>query len=161
MTALVMASAALAHSGVKNAAVKARMDAMSEIGRNTKVIGQMAKGQDTFDAAIVRTAAATIAQYAAQVPALFEANETDPKSEALPAIWDNYDDFVLKAEALEQVALKLSSTDPTLGDLGKAMAALGGTCKACHALYRQWPLGRCLFSLTNRGVNQCIKDALL
>lgn len=137
MAALVLASAAWAHSGVKNAVVKARMDAMSEIGRNTKIIGKMAKGQDAFDADHVRAAAAIIADYAVQTPTLFELNETDPKSEALPAIWDNYADFVLKSEALEQVAIELSSSVLTADDLGKAVAALGGACKACHQQYRQ------------------------
>ncbi|NND21494.1 MAG: hypothetical protein HKO14_05350, partial [Silicimonas sp.] len=45
---LLVASAALAHQGVKNPAVKARMDVMSAIGDNTKLLGRMAKGEVAF-----------------------------------------------------------------------------------------------------------------
>lgn len=137
MITLVFGSAAWGHSGVKNAFVKARMNAMSEIGRHTKTIGKMAKGQEAFDADTVRAAAGAITDYAAQTPELFKANETDPKSEALPAIWENYDDFVAKAEALEQVSRTLAASELTVDELAKAMAALGGACKACHARYRE------------------------
>jgi cytochrome c556 len=134
---LVLTSVAWAHSGVKNASVKARMDAMGEIGLNTKIIGRMAKGQEAFDASLARAAAAAIADYAMQTPKLFQVNETDPKSEALPAIWESYDDFVSKSDALGQLAIELSSSIQAIDDLGPAMARLGGACKACHTQYRR------------------------
>jgi cytochrome c556 len=136
-TFLVLTSVAWAHSGVKNASVKARMDAMGEIGLNTKIIGKMAKGQEPFDVSLARAAAAAIADSAMQTPELFETNETDPKSEALPAIWESYDDFVSKSDALGQIAIELSSSIQAIDDLGPAMARLGGACKACHTQYRR------------------------
>ena len=51
---LLTATAALAHQGVKNKAVMARMNAMSEIAKNTKTLGEMAKGATTFDAEAAR-----------------------------------------------------------------------------------------------------------
>ena len=131
------ATAALAHSGVQNAAVKARMDGMSAIGENLKIIGLMAKGETAFDADAARSAAAEIARHASETPALFEAQEEDPKSEALPSFWENFDDFTTKANAMEKVALGLSTSIQAADDLGLAMDALGGTCKACHSQYRQ------------------------
>lgn len=135
--AVVAATAAFAHSGVENEAVKARMDAMSAIGDSMKTIGSMAKGQVPFDTEAARLAVASIAEHAGETPALFEANVTDPKSEALPAIWDNFADFTAKAAALEEVALTLSTSIQGSDDLGPALGALGAACKACHTQYRQ------------------------
>lgn len=135
--ALLVASAALAHNGVKNAAVMARMNAMSGIGAEMKKLGEMAKGAAAFDVSSARAAAAAIADYATKTPTLFQAEEDDPKSEATAAIWTNFADFTVKAAALETVALDLSTSITTPDDLGPAMKALGDTCKACHADYRQ------------------------
>ncbi|MDP5221069.1 cytochrome c, partial [Ruegeria sp. 2205SS24-7] len=128
---LATATAALAHQGVQNPAVKARMDGMSAIAKNMKTLGQMSKGATAFDAAIARSAAAAIAEHAAATPGLFEANETDPKSEARSEIWSNFEDFAMKATELETIAVGFSTSinDPT--DLNAAMAALGANCKSC------------------------------
>ncbi|MGV6850215.1 MAG: c-type cytochrome [Marinibacterium sp.] len=134
---LIAATAALAHSGVKNPAVKARMAAMSAIGDATKILGQMAKGQTAFDAATARAAAQTIAEHAATTPDLFEAPETDPKSEALPVIWTKYEDFTAKALELHKVAEGLAETIQTPEDLRAGLGQLGGACKSCHSVYRQ------------------------
>lgn len=133
---LLIATAALAHQNVKNPAVKARMDAMSAIGDHMKVLGAMAKGQVAFDVDAARGAAAGIAAQASRVPALFEAPESDPKSEALPAIWDNYADFTAKAENMGNAARAFANSIGTEADLRAAMQSLGATCAACHKPYR-------------------------
>ncbi len=134
--AILSAGNAAAHNGVQNAAVKARMDAMSGTVADMKILGLMAKGTTPFDADVAR-AATTITSHAAATPELFEAEESDPKSEAKPAIWANFDDFSSKAEELEAVALGLSTSIASFDDLGPAMPNLGTTCKSCHAVYRQ------------------------
>lgn len=131
------ATGALAHTGVDNAAVKARMDSMSEIAKNMKILGNMAKGASEFDAQQARIAVDVIANKAAKTISLFEANETDPKSEAKPEIWKNFDDFKRKSDDLERVALKYSGAITTVDDLRAAMGSIGQTCKACHSEYRK------------------------
>ena len=133
----VAAGAALAHSGVKNHAVMMRMMAMSTIGDSTKVLGQMAKGERPFDAAEARAAAAQIAHHAAMIPAHFEAQEDDPKSEAKPVIWERFDDFTTLAGDLETVALEAAQTLETEADLRPALGRIGAACKACHEVYRE------------------------
>lgn len=133
--ALLAATAALAHQGVKNPAVKARMHAMDTIGLHTKVLGQMAKGEIEFDAAVAREAADGIAGEAAKMPDLFEAPEDDPVSEARREIWANFDDFTMKSEAMRKAALTAAISDAD--DLGPALARIGAACKACHELYRE------------------------
>ena len=136
-TAGAATNAALAHGGVQNPAVLARMDAMKAIGDATKVLGEMAKGATAFDAATAQAAAAEIAAHAAETPALFEAPETDAKSEALPGIWDDFADFTAKAKDLEglagDLATGLDSPEPLRAGLGQ----LGDACKACHTEYRE------------------------
>ncbi len=134
--ALALAGAAFAHSGVKNAAVKARMDAMSAIAGEMKTLGQMAKGAATFDAGAARAAAAGIAKHAAETPTLFEAEEDDPKSEAKAEIWDNFADFAAKSDRLEVLALELADSIAAESDLAPAMKSLGDACQACHQDYR-------------------------
>lgn len=131
------ASAVLAHQGVKNPAVKARMDSMATIGQNTKVIGQMAKGAAPFDAEAARVAAAGIAQEAARTPVLFAAREDDPTTEARSEIWDNFEDFRAKSKALVAVAEDAAASIASEEDLRPVMASLGQTCKACHGDYRE------------------------
>ena len=133
---LATATAALAHQGVQNPAVKARMDEMSAIAENMKTLGQMSKGATEFDAAVARSAAAAIAEHAAATPGLFEANETDPKSEARPEIWSNFEDFATKATELETIAIGFSTSINDATDLSAAMGALGANCKSCHSVYR-------------------------
>jgi cytochrome c556 len=132
-----MAIGALAHSGVRNAAVLARMDSMKVTGDAMKVMGDMAKGTTPFDANAARIAADRIAHEAARTPDLFMAFETDPKTEAKSAIWDNFEDFTAKAADLETRAIAVSATLKTSADLGPALNSLGTSCKACHAAYRE------------------------
>ena len=137
LAAIVAASAAVAHQGVKNPAVMARMESMSAIANNMKVLGTMAKGAVEFDAQAAREAAAEIARHAEQTPVLFKANETDPKSEAKSLIWDDFDDFTQKSDDLVRVASDLSNTIQSADDLRAAVGSLGATCKSCHATYRE------------------------
>ncbi|MEE9429379.1 MAG: cytochrome c [Paracoccaceae bacterium] len=134
---ILTASAALAHKNVKNASVKARMDAMSTIAANMKILGAFAKGTAPFDQGQARAAALTIAKHAAQTSELFLAPEDDPLSEALPLIWQDFDDFSAKAKELQVLATKFSASISDQQDVGPAMVALGGACKSCHKLYRE------------------------
>lgn len=129
-----VATAAAAHNGVKNPAVKARMHAMDVISENMKTIGKMAQRQVTFDADAARAAVDEIALQAAQIPSLFEAQETDPKSEAKPEIWTNWDDFVAQSNALNSAAQGVDASSPDA--LGRGLATIGGTCRSCHMQYR-------------------------
>ena len=88
-------------------------------------------------AAAAQTAATAIARHSAETPALFEARETDPKSEAKPAIWADFADFTAKADALESAALEISETLTTPDELVPSVQRLGQACKACHSLYRE------------------------
>ncbi|MGX9351524.1 c-type cytochrome [Shimia sp. W99] len=128
------ATAVLAHGGVKDPDVMARMDAMSAIGKATQTLGDMARGKIPLHQAKARMARDTLSLNAAKIPDLFENPATDPKSEALPAIWEDWSDFAGRAETMEQAALALDFTDR--GTLSTTMRDLGATCGGCHKRYR-------------------------
>lgn len=135
---LVIASTtASAHQGVQDPTVKTRMEAMGDIGKNTKILGTMAKEEAAFDRDAARSAARVIADHAARISELFLDPATDPKSEALPVIWQSYDDFTAQADALELAASEASQKINALEDLRPALAAIGKACTSCHQTYRQ------------------------
>ena len=110
---------------------------MSAIADGMKVIGNMAKGTTQFDAARAQEALKAIASEASKTPALFEAKEDDPKSEARPEIWSNFDDFKAKAEELETLANQLAASIEEHDDLQSALRLMGKNCKSCHGTYRE------------------------
>jgi len=133
-----LAGAALAHSGVTNPAVMARMEAMSAIAAEVKTLTKMARGEVAFDAAEVTRAMEAIAATGAQVPALFEAPETDPKSEASPTIWVSYPEFTTRAvEMIEAARAGAGAADEL--ELEEALGALGQTCRSCHGSFKIQP----------------------
>ena len=127
-----ISTSVFAHSGVKDPDVMARMELMSSIGSTTNALGQMAKSGQIDPAQVVENANA-LAAHASRIEAKFAKQATDPKSESLPAIWTNMDDFLRIAENLEQAALTLAA-DPE--SLPTAMRAIGKTCGSCHESYR-------------------------
>jgi len=107
---------------------------MKEIKGAMGVLGGMAKGAVAFDAAVAGAAQKTLIKQSGMVATAFEANETDPKSEALPAIWENWDGFVEMADDLTFAAegLDATSLDGVRGGLGN----IGASCGACHKKFR-------------------------
>jgi len=133
--ALVLGTATFALGFAQDPDVQKRQEAMGLIGSNMKKLAGMAQGKVPFDAAAAQAAFAKISEKAAMVPALFEAEATDPESEAADEIWFMFDDFTVKSEALKAAADAGASVDSPEA-LGAAMGPLSGSCKACHSLYK-------------------------
>jgi cytochrome c556 len=129
------ASLALAHQGVTDPTVLARMDSMKVMSASVKVIGDMTKGETDFDAAEVAAALARLKEESAKIPALFEAEIIPKTSEALPIIWQNWDAYVKRAQTLDAALAGISVEEVT--DLRPAMKAIGSGCRGCHDTYRK------------------------
>lgn len=113
----------------------AREELMETVGKNMKVLGDMAGGKAEFDAAAAEAAKAGLMEAAAKIPATFETQGgADPADEAKPEIWSNWEDFTKKAGALEAAATALDAS--SLEAVQAGMGALGGACKDCHTSYR-------------------------
>ena len=123
-----------AHEGVKNDAVKQRMQLMTVIKDTMAKIGAMARGLDPFTEESAANAKQTLLLAAADIEVKFKLNETDPLSESSPAIWENWEDFVSKSEDFE-FALEGIETS-TLIDLRSSLGNVGATCGSCHQKYR-------------------------
>lgn len=135
LIALTLAGAALAHTGVKDPDVNARMDGMSATGAASKTLSQMARGQTGYDAAAAEDALADMAREAARVTTLFEPEADDPKSEALPAIWSDWAGFTARAMQLEAAVAAADVSSPEA--IGVSMREIGKACGACHQGYRE------------------------
>ncbi len=131
---VLAAGVAVAEEEAKDPTVIARQDLMKTIGKNTKVLGDMAGEKTPFDAAAAEAAKAELIAAAADITAKFETEATDPASEALPKIWTSWDDFGTKAEGLKTAvaAIDVASIDTVKAGMG----GIGDACKACHTDFR-------------------------
>ena len=133
--AVLAAPAALSHSGVKDPQVLLRMNVMSDIGKDMKLVGDMAKGAVAFDVAELQAVSASLVGHAQQTVITFQSEASDPRSEALPAIWTEWDAFVALSARMEQASADLGKVKD-LDGLRANLSALGKTCTACHEKYR-------------------------
>ena len=135
-TLLVLSASILwAHSGVKDPNVMKRMKLMSSMAENTKILGQMMKKQIPFDDEIAMSSMKKIEELSEATPMAFKINASDPKSEAKPLIWE---EFVAFTELANQLTDDLAtSTIKTYDDLRPVLMKTAGSCKACHARYRE------------------------
>lgn len=109
--ASILGAAALAHSGATGV-VKERMDGMIALGGVVKELNPMMRAQTPFDAERVRAGADVMIQHAGeQMTRLFPEGSDGMPSEALPIIWEEWDEFTALAEqlALRAEGLKLSA----------------------------------------------------
>ena len=137
LTFLTISSVALAHSGVKDKNVKERMMVMKEMANTTKIIGQMLKGKKSFDANEAKLALERLSSLSLKTPKVFTINASDPKSEAKPAIWDEFDQFTRLSKDLAETSILLAKSIDSIDDLRPALRGVSSGCKACHSRYRE------------------------
>ena len=134
---ITASSIVFAHSGVKDKNVKERMMLMKEMANNTKTIGQMLKGKTPFDADEAKLALERLSSLSLETPKVFKINASDPKSEARPAIWDEFDEFTRLSKDLAETSLVLAGSIDSIDDLRPALKGVSSGCKACHRKYRE------------------------
>ena len=134
---ITASSIVFAHSGVKDKNVKERMMLMKEMANNTKTIGQMLKGKTPFDANEAKLALERLSSLSLETPKVFKINASDPKSEARPAIWDEFDEFTRLSKDLAETSLLLAGSIDSIDDLRPALKGVSSGCKACHRQYRE------------------------
>ena len=135
--AFTTSSIALAHSGVKDKNVKERMMLMKAMADSTKLIGQMLKKQTPFELTEVKIALKQLSSLSLQTPTVFEVNATDPKSEAKPNIWDEFNEFTKLSNELAKSTSDLAILVEDIDDLRPTLMKVSEGCKACHSKYRE------------------------
>ncbi|TBN39371.1 cytochrome c [Paracoccus subflavus] len=125
-----------------DAILEARQGFMSLLSFNMGKLSGMAKGEIEYDAEAASVAASNIVALTNYDiwPLFVEGTSSEDldNSDALPAIWENPDDFRAKFAALREAA---AGAPATVGGgqeaLGPALQQLGGACKSCHDDYRK------------------------
>ncbi|WP_157971081.1 c-type cytochrome [Pseudogemmobacter bohemicus] len=135
ITSMMLAGAAFAADPTQPEAI-ARATLMQEVGRNSKILGDMAGGKSGYDAAAAEAARAALIKAAGEIDTVFATEGApDDVSEALPAIWTSWGDFTTKSAAFAQAAAGLDTGSAETIKVG--MGAIGGSCKGCHSVYRE------------------------
>ncbi|WDR02811.1 cytochrome c [Devosia algicola] len=131
-TAAVFAQDAFVVPTAPEEIVAARQALMKEDGGILRTAGGL-----TGDEAV--TAMKTIITNYSHIPALFPEGSIVGDSEALPIIWDNFDEFTAIVDTGTEAA-KTAMAAAETGDAtayGAALKALGASCGACHQQFRK------------------------
>ena len=118
----------------ENSGYVERSKLMQNIRLEFSVLARMSREKIEFDESLATSARLNLLRFAASTPAIFEDDDLPINSEALPAIWENWDDFLSKSEDLE-FALEGVDTS-TLIDLRASLGNVGAACGSCHQKYR-------------------------
>ena len=135
---IALATAALAHQGASGV-VKKRMELMKETAQHMKSIAGMVSGKSELDTGSLTASAQTIAAHAGDIPDLFPEGSLHDPSEALPKIWEEWEDFTMLANDLSERAEQLAAVaddGASAADLQAAFGKVGETCKSCHTDFR-------------------------
>ncbi|AYG65547.1 MULTISPECIES: cytochrome c [unclassified Rhizobium] len=115
----------------------ARIGMMKKIGGAAGALGAIAKGDKPYDADVVKASLTTIAETAKAFPDQFNPQSDKSDAEVSPKIWDNLDDFKVKAAKLSTEAeTALAQLPADMAGVGATLKTLGGSCGACHQAYR-------------------------
>ena len=146
--AALVAGAAVAQEVTKaadeaaaQAAVEERIELMKAIGAEMDKIAPMMRNQAPFDAAVVESAAGTIAELAPQIGPAFAVDTRDfggLETDSRPNIWQSHDAFLEKAQALATAATALqeAAAGGERGPTMRAVGAVGQSCGSCHDDYQ-------------------------
>lgn len=134
----IVATASLAATA-SDKAVAARHAQMQMISYNTGLLGDIAKGDAEFDAALVASAAANLNALAKlDGTSLWIAGTEQGAiegSRAKTEIWTDAAGFADKFAALEKASADMMDA-ADLDAVKAGMGAIGGACKACHDTFR-------------------------
>ena len=134
----IVSGIAFAHTGA-DGVVKDRMDMMGEIARSMKTIGKMIKGEIDYDAEAAKAAALEIYGHMSHMPEMFPEGSTEPPTEALPVIWQEWDEFVVISDKLKTDAKKLAelaASASNASELIPQFSEVGKSCASCHEKFR-------------------------
>ena len=133
-TALAIVSVAIAEGDP----VHERHELMEDVRDAAKPMGKMLKGESDYDAEVVMTSLATMAEVGKTFGDLFPpGTETGEGTEAAPAIWEDRAGFDEALAAWRDATDAAIAAEPA--SLEEAKPVLGevfGSCKNCHDTYR-------------------------
>jgi len=111
---------------------------MHEMGDAILVLNDMSREQIPVDDAAFRTAAQDLSASAARMLDGFQNQTIVPESRTMPEVFQNWDDFVAKTEALQEAASALAAAAAS-GGFAEGRGLVEGarnSCGSCHRVYR-------------------------
>lgn len=139
---ILVSATALSHGGATGI-VKERMDAMSDMSDQSKAIGKMFKGESDLNVEQILSTAELFIVHGNQMISLFpdtQQSRNGKKTEALPAIWSEWDKF---SEMVDDFVIRSKSLRVTAADsddrkeLKDAFFSAARSCKGCHKRFRK------------------------
>ena len=127
-------TAAIAQANV----IEQRQALMKQFGDTTRTFGGMLRGQVPFDLAQAQAALRTYSGNAKQLPALFPENsKTGNKTQALPVIWENKQDFNAIFAKLDQDAQTALASIKDEASFKAEAPKVVQNCGGCHNRFRE------------------------
>ncbi|CUS48659.1 MAG: cytochrome c' [Idiomarinaceae bacterium HL-53] len=124
----------------ENEAVEYRQQALALIRDNFGIMAAMVRNEMPYDAAMFEARAEALS-HLSYIPwdgfTGVGANVTT-NSDALPAIWEDWDDFAEKSQALIDASQNLAEAAQSgdMSEIRPAFMATARTCQQCHEGYR-------------------------
>lgn len=127
---------AIAGAALSASPADERQAVMKQVGLTMRDATAFSSGKSPFDAGKVKTLMASVTAASKKLHNLYPAaSQSDPKSAADPKVWANKADFDKRLAEMGTLAAAAGKTT-TIDAYKPAFAALSGTCKSCHDLYR-------------------------
>ncbi len=121
-------------------AIEERQALLKSMGDSMRPMAAIARGRADADKAVMVRHANNVAAKARDLSAAFalDTRSSGIENDALPAIWTSKADFNRKAAALVTAsnALRVAANSGDTSSFGRALGAVGQTCKDCHDSYR-------------------------
>lgn len=141
LSAAILLTATAAVAQDYSAELKARQGQFRILAINLGILGAMAKGEAEYSADTAQASADSLVAVSMihQAPLWPEGSDEMgiDGTRALPAIWDNFDDFQTKWDGLGTAVSDMQTVAATGQEaIGPALGKVGDACKACHDDYR-------------------------
>jgi cytochrome c556 len=139
LSMIALAASAQAPAPKPEQVIAYRQSLFKTIGWNFAPMGAMVKGSKPWDAAEFKRRSIAVAFAAVQLDEAFAAgSDRGAVTDALPAIWENPDDFAAKLKAFRQAsnALRVAAAGGEQERIKTAFGEVRRTCGDCHESYR-------------------------
>jgi cytochrome c556 len=135
---LVVVGAAAAATIPSDDPIQSRQNLMKNVGAAMGAAGSMVRGDTEFEPRAAHLAMRTInSSIIGFVEFLAEGSHVGD-TRALPAIWENMDDVLAKAESLRMATQAAIDAEPQdLDTFRPLFAEVGQNCRTCHEDYRR------------------------
>jgi cytochrome c556 len=118
--------------------IKARKDLMEANGKESKAGNEMIQGKQPFNLDAAKKVFATFAEAGEKEPALYpDDSKTGDKTAALPAIWENKDDFNARFAKLASDSKAAIAATKDLDTFKAQFTEVTKNCGGCHQTYRK------------------------